>query len=133
MGDGWAFWWKTLRALFGKDVDVIEYGTKSEDDRWHELLDRRLIDLAGRIKLLDRKVTKRMSELSDAVAAIANDVTELQAASKRVLDLLTQPNPDVQSAVAALQNADAGFDAIRDSLNAAGGASTTPEPAPTEG
>lgn len=67
-----------------------------------------------------RKVRKTMSELSDAVSAIGNDVGELQAAVQRVLDLLTQPNPDVAAAVAALQNADAAFDAIRDSLNAAG-------------
>lgn len=61
-----------------------------------------------------------MSELSDAVAAIANDVTELQAAGQRIIGLLTQPNPDVTAAVEALKTADAGFDAIRDSLNAAG-------------
>lgn len=65
-----------------------------------------------------------MSELSIAVAKIGEDVGELQAAVQRVLDLLNQPNPDVAAAVAALQNADAAFDAIRDSLNAAG---TVPE------
>lgn len=32
-----------------------------------------------------------MSELSDAVAAIANDVSELQTATQRVLDLLASP------------------------------------------
>lgn len=67
-----------------------------------------------------KEILKKMSELSDAVAAIGNDVGELQAAVQRVLDLLNQPNPDVAAAVAALQAADAGFDAIRDSLNAAG-------------
>lgn len=72
-----------------------------------------------------RRVETTMSELSDAVAAIATDITELQTASQRVIDLLTQPNPDVSAAVAALQNADAAFDGIRDALNAAG---TTPEP-----
>lgn len=71
-----------------------------------------------------------MSDLSDATAAIANDVTELQAAQKRVIDLLTQPNPDVDAAVAALRTADTGFDAIRDALNAAG---TTPPETPPEG
>ncbi len=67
-----------------------------------------------------KEIKKQMSELSDAVAAIANDVTELQGAVQRVLELLNQPDPDVASAVAALQNADAAFDALRDSLNAAG-------------
>lgn len=70
------------------------------------------------------RINKTMSDLTNAVAAIANDVTELQAAGQRILALLTQPNPDVAAAVAALQNADAAFDALRDSLNAAG---TTPE------
>lgn len=74
-----------------------------------------------------RRIENKMSELSDAVAAIANDVTELQAAQKRVIDLLEQPNPDVAAAVEGLKAADAGFDAIRDALNAAG---TTPEPTP---
>lgn len=61
-----------------------------------------------------------MSDLSDAVAAIVTDMGELQAAVQRVIDLLTQPNPDVVAAVTTLRNADAGFDAIRDSLNTAG-------------
>lgn len=65
-----------------------------------------------------------MSELTDAVAAIGADVTDLQDSVQRVLDLLEQPNPDVAAAVEALRNADAGFDAIRESLDAAGG--TTP-------
>jgi hypothetical protein len=81
------------------------------------------------LKLL-KETRNQMSELSDAVAEIANNVTELQSASQRVLDLLTQPNPDVQAAVTALRNADAGFDAIRDALNAAG---QTTEPGPDEG
>ena len=113
-------------------------GSKSKDDLQFEALDARLIDIQGKLKhlatglnSLDRKVDKRMSELSDAVAAIANDVTELQAAQQRVIELLTKPTPDVQSAVAALQNADAGFDAIRDALNAAGG--TTTDKAPADG
>ena len=93
--------------------------SKSKGDRQFELLDGRLIDIQGKIKNLSRKVDEKMSELTDAVAAIANDVTELQASSKAVLDLLQQPNPDVPAAVAALQNADAAFDAVRDSLNAA--------------
>lgn len=106
-------------ALFGK----------TKLDRWAELLDKRLIDLSGRTKinfLILLEVKRKMSELSDAVAAIANDVTEIQAASKRVLDLLQQPNPDVAAAIAGLQNADAAFDAVRDSLNAAGQAATPP-------
>lgn len=102
---------------------------KSKEDRQFELLDGRLIDIQGRLETLSRKVDENMSELSDAVQAISNDVGELQTAVQRVLDLLNQPNPDVASAVAALQNADAGFDAIRDSLNAAG---ATKEP-PAEG
>lgn len=67
-----------------------------------------------------KQVRCLVSELSDAVAAIADDVTELQTAGQRVIDLLTQPNPDVAAAVEALKAADAGFDALRDSLNAAG-------------
>ena len=74
-----------------------------------------------------RRMEQKMSELSNAVAAIANDVTELQAAVQRVIDLLSQPNPDVTAAVAALQAADASFDTLRDSLNAAG---TPVEPTP---
>lgn len=66
-----------------------------------------------------RRIEHTMSELNDAVAAIGNDVGELQTAVQAVLALLNQPNPDVAAAVAALQNADAAFDAIRDSLNAA--------------
>lgn len=73
-----------------------------------------------------RKVKKMASELTAAVAAIANDVTELQGAVQRVLGLLTQPNPDVAAAVSALQNADAAFDALRDSLNAVGASDSTP-------
>jgi len=72
-----------------------------------------------------RSIRKQMSELSDAVGAIANDVTELQTAVQRVLELLQQPDPDVAAAVASLQNADAAFDALRDSLNAAGGSGET--------
>ena len=68
-----------------------------------------------------------MSTLTDAVAAIATDVTELQGAVRHVLSLLQTPNPEIDAAVAALQNADAAFDALRDSLNAAG------QPAPEEG
>ena len=67
-----------------------------------------------------RRIENKMSELSDAVAAITNDVTELQTAGQRVIDLLSQPNPDVAAAVDALKTADAGFDALRDSLNSAG-------------
>lgn len=116
-------------------------GGKTKDDRQFEILDGRLIDIQGKLvkvrqwqheqedldrerftQLLHlmRKVDTKMSELSDAVAAIGNDVTELQAAGQRVIDLLTQPNPDVTAAVDALRTADAGFDAIRDALNAAG-------------
>jgi len=74
-----------------------------------------------------KQLEKKMSELSDAVAEIGKNVGELQAASQRVIDLLTQPNPDVSAAIAALQNADAGFDAVTAALNAAG---TIPEPEP---
>ena len=78
------------------------------------------------ILLTIRRTEQKMSELSDAVAAIANDVTELQAAGQRVIDLLTQPNPDVAAAVTALQAADAAFDTLRDSLNNAGATEPTP-------
>ena len=76
--------------------------------------------LAKQIDTNHKEILRKMSEILDAVAAIANDVTELQAASQRVIDLLSQPNPDVAAAVAALQAADAGFDAVRDALNNAG-------------
>lgn len=78
-----------------------------------------------------RRIEKKMSELSDAVAEIANDVTELQQAQQRVIDILTKPNPDVAAAVDALRTADAGFDAIRDALNSVGaepGGGETPTP-----
>ena len=65
------------------------------------------------------EILRKMSELSDAVAAIANDVSELQAAVQAVLAKLQEPNPDITSAVSALQSADAAFDTLRDSLNAA--------------
>lgn len=68
-----------------------------------------------------RSIEKNMTELSDAVAAIANDLGEMQTAVQAVIDKLNQPNPDVAAAVSALQSADAGFDAIRDSLNNASG------------
>lgn len=75
-----------------------------------------------------------MGELADAVAEITNNVTELQAASQRVIDLLSQPDPDVAAAIAALRAADAGFDAVRDGLNAAGGTTAPEEPSePVEG
>lgn len=80
--------------------------------------------------LIGKGLHKTMSELSDAVAAIANDVTELQAAGQRVIDLLTQPNPDVAAAVEALRTADAGFDAIRDALNSADTTSTAEDELP---
>lgn len=67
-----------------------------------------------------RSTHKLMSALSDVVKKISDDVGEIQVAVQRVLDLLKQTNPDVLAAVAALENADAAFDAIRDSLNAAG-------------
>ena len=131
-------------------------GGKTKDDHQFEVFDKRLIVVQGTLDKLrefqceqaeiahgrftlllkslqriERKVDEKMSELSDAVAAIGNDVTELQAAGQRVIDLLTQPNPDVKAAVDALKTADAGFDAIRDSLNAAGTApEPTPEPSP---
>jgi chromosome segregation ATPase len=91
--------------------------SKSIADRQFELLDKRLINLHDQIATLQRKVECGMSELSDAVKSVADDVSELQAAQQRVIDLLNRPNPDVSAAIAALQNADAGFDAVTKALN----------------
>jgi hypothetical protein len=52
------------------------------------------------------------------VSKMAN--AQLQAVIQRVIDMLTRQDPDVATAVVALQAVDAGFDAIRDGLNAAG-------------
>ena len=60
-----------------------------------------------------------MSELSDAVQAIKDDVVRIGAGVKAVLELLKQPNPDVAAAVAALTEADAGLDAAADAMDAA--------------
>lgn len=70
------------------------------------------------INNLNRKVDELMSELSDAVGSIKDDVTRIGDGVKKVLDLLTQPNPDVTNAVAALKEADAGLDAAADAMDA---------------
>ena len=92
---------------------------KSKEDRQFELLDGRLVDIQGRLKTLSRKVDERMSELSDAVQSIKDDVTRIGDGVKAVLDKLQQPSPDVAGAVAALKEADAGLDAAADAMEAA--------------
>jgi hypothetical protein len=63
--------------------------------------------------------TRKMSELSDAVQSIKDDVVRIGAGVKAVLDLLQKPNPDVSAAIEALKNADAGLDAAADAMEAA--------------
>ena len=60
-----------------------------------------------------------MSELSDAVQSIKDDVVRIGDGVKRVLALLQQPTPDVAAAVEALKNADAGLDAAAEAMEAA--------------
>lgn len=68
---------------------------------------------------LGRKVDKQMSELSDAVAAVADDQKRIGADVKAVLGLLQQPNPDVAAAVTALKGIDGALDASAEALEAA--------------
>jgi uncharacterized coiled-coil protein SlyX len=77
-----------------------------------------------------RSIEDTMSALSDAVAAVREDVARVQAGVQGVLDKLNQPNPDVEAAVTALTEIDAAFDQIAGSLEAATGTSTGPEPTP---
>lgn len=65
-----------------------------------------------------KEILKKMSELSDAVQSIKDDVVRIGDGVKAVLALLTQPNPDVTAAVEALKNADAGLDAAADAMEA---------------
>lgn len=71
-----------------------------------------------------------MSELSDAVQSIKDDVARIGAGVKSVLGLLQQPNPDVSAAVEALKNADAGLDAAAEAMEAALPTPSSPEPPP---
>jgi methyl-accepting chemotaxis protein len=77
-----------------------------------------------------RSIEEKMSALSDAVAAVREDVSRVQEGVKGVLDKLNQPNPDVEAAVSALTEIDAAFDQIAESLEAANGTPTAPEPTP---
>lgn len=86
------------------------------------ILDGRLIDIQGRLRFLrlnQKELEKLMSELSDAVQSIKDDVVRIGDGVKKVLDLLQQPNPDVAAAVTALQEADAGLDAAAEAMEAA--------------
>jgi hypothetical protein len=85
-----------------------------------------LVTLAGVAYLIWR--TRKMSEISDAVQLIKDDVVRIGAGVKSVLELLQQPNPDVTAAVEALKNADAGLDAAAEALEAALPAPTEPPP-----
>lgn len=65
-----------------------------------------------------------MSELSEAVQSIKDDVVRIGAGVKSVLGLLQQPTPDVAAAVEALKAADAGLDEAAQAMENA------PSPAP---
>lgn len=69
-----------------------------------------------------------MSEFTDAVQAIKDDVVRIGAGVKAIIDKLQQPNPDVAAATAALKEADAGLNAVADSMDAA-----LSPPAPPQG
>lgn len=85
------------------------------------ILDSRLLDIQGRLRFLNlqqRRLEKLMSELSDAVASIKDDVVRIGDGVKKVLDLLQQPSPDVAAAVAALKDADTGLDSAAAAMEA---------------
>lgn len=84
----------------------------------YEIIINLLRDQNRAITNLNRKVNEQMSELADAVQSIKDDVVRIGDGVKSVLALLTQPNPDVTSAIAALKEADAGLDAAADSMDA---------------
>jgi methyl-accepting chemotaxis protein len=92
---------------------------KDKGDRQFEILDGRLIVLqvtASRILISLREGLKKMSELSDAVQAVADDVTRIGDDVSQVLALLQQPNPDVAAAVEALKKIDADLDSTAESM-----------------
>lgn len=68
---------------------------------------------------LERRLQTTMSDLSTAVAAIADDQKRIAADVKAVLDLLAQPNPDIAAAVAALKGVDEALDASAEALEKA--------------
>ena len=100
---------------------------KSKEDRRFEILDGRLIDVQDRLRKLNRKVEEYMSEFTDAVQAIKDDVVRIGDGVKAVLAKLQEPNPDVVSATAALKEADAGLDAAAEAMEAV---INPPTPAP---
>lgn len=79
---------------------------------------QKLDALLTAINNLDRKVESKMSELSDAVQSIKDDVVRIDTGVKAVIAKLEQPNPDVANAVAALKEADAGLDAAATAMEA---------------
>lgn len=98
---------------------------KTKEDRQFEVLDGRLIDIQGQLRKLsrnllnlERKVDKKMSELTDAVQSIKDDVVRIGSVVKAVLAKLQEPNPDVATATAALKEADAGLDAAAEAIEA---------------
>ena len=95
---------------------------KDKGDRQFEALDERLIILqvtANRIFHLLKEGLSKMSELTDAVQAVADDVTRIGDDVSKVLALLQQPNPDVAGAVAALKKIDSDLDATAESMESA--------------
>ena len=102
---------------------------KTKDDRQFEILDERLIILqvtANRISNLLKKGLNQMSELSDAVQAVADDVTRIGDDVGKVLALLQQPNPDVAAAIEALKKVDADLDATAESMESVTNPPTPP-------
>jgi ABC-type transporter Mla subunit MlaD len=75
--------------------------------------------LAKQIDANHKEILKHMSALSDAVQAVADDVTRIGDDVSKVIDLLQQPNPDVEAAITALQAVDEGLDASAEKLEAA--------------
>lgn len=99
-----------------------------------EIERKRHAQLLKLIQNLDGKVDETMTELSDAVGAIKDDVVRIGNGVKDVLDLLTKPSPDVTAATAALKEADAGLDAAAEAMEAVlNPPAPEDSPAPTEG
>jgi len=74
--------------------------------------------LVAWLKQFEKRITNSMSALSDAVAAVVEDVTRIGDDVTKVLDILQQPNPDVAAAITALQAVDEGLDATAERLEA---------------
>ena len=78
----------------------------------------RRTDVIAKQQITLERIERIMSELNDAVQAVADDVTRIGTDVKAVLDLLSKPNPDVEAAVAKLKEIDAGLDAAAEAMEA---------------